>query len=227
MQRNRALLREIENTNQPSFIPTNVLREHKSIAQEFKFKAANQNTHDIDSSMNSMHNTLYNLIRNNRNNTTQKISIGITEYFSKPIEVLNDKDLVHPVTGIIHEKGTISIPTNEKIYDDKYHHSNVFTLYPRSSIRKLFDNLTTSLIQNHEDNIARLEGASNHKLEFIENIYVKFHKLNPPFARSFVLTSKKLADKKAILDPKNKDDKCFLYATGISEFCDVVMNLVI
>ena len=75
--------------------------------------------------------------------------------------------------------------------------------------------------------MARLEGASNHKLEFIENIYVKFHKLNPPFARSFVLTSKKLADKKAILDPKNKDDKCFLYATGISEFCDVVMNLVI
>ena len=26
MQRNRALLREIENTNQPSFIPTGVLR---------------------------------------------------------------------------------------------------------------------------------------------------------------------------------------------------------
>ena len=48
----------------------------------------------------------------------------------------------------------------------------VFTLYPRSSIRKLLDDLTTSLIQNQEDNMARLEGASNHKLEFIENIYV-------------------------------------------------------
>ena len=57
MQRNRALLREIENTNQPSFIPADVLRVHKSIAQEIKFRATNQNTHDIDSAMNSMHNT--------------------------------------------------------------------------------------------------------------------------------------------------------------------------
>ena len=48
----------------------------------------------------------------------------------------------------------------------------VFTLYPRSRIRKLLDDLTASLIQNQEDNMARLEGASNHKLEFIENIYV-------------------------------------------------------
>ena len=78
--------------------------------------------------MNSMCNTLNNLIHNNRNNSTQKVSIEITEKFLKPKEVLNDKDLVDPVTGIIHKKGTISIPANEKVYDDKYHHSNVFTL---------------------------------------------------------------------------------------------------
>ena len=54
--------------------------------------------------MNSMHDTLYNLIRNNRNNTTQKIFIGITEHFSKPKDVLNNEDLVDPVTGIIHKK---------------------------------------------------------------------------------------------------------------------------
>ena len=38
----------------------------------------NQNATDIDTAMNSMRDTLYNLIRNNGNNTTQKISIGIT-----------------------------------------------------------------------------------------------------------------------------------------------------
>ena len=224
MQQNRALLREIENTNQPSFIPTDVLRAHKGIAQQFKFKARNQNTTDIDSAMNSMRDTLHNLIRNNRNNTTQKISIGITEHFSKPKEILNDKDLVDPVTGIIHKKGIISIPTNEKVYDDKYHHSNVFTLYPRSSIRKLLDDLTTSLIQNREDNMARLEGASNHKLAFIENIYVKFHKINPPSARSFVLTPRKLADKKTILIQKIKMISVF-YMQQVYQF--LVMNLVI
>ena len=72
--------------------------------------------------------------------------------------------------------------------------------------------------------MARLEGASNHKLEFIENIYVKFHKINPPSARSFVLTPRKLADKKNYINPKNKDDKCFLYATGISVFSDELGN---
>ena len=175
MQRNRALLREIENTNQPSFIATDVLRAHRGIAKTFKFKARNQNATDIRSAMNSIRDTLYNLIRNNRNNTTQEISIGITEHFSEPKKVLNDKDSVDPLTGIIHRKGTISIPTNERVYDDKYHHSNVFTLHPKSSIRKLLDDLTASLIQNQEDNVARLEGASNHKLEFIDNIYVTFH----------------------------------------------------
>ena len=218
------MLREIENTNQPSFIPTDVLRVHKGIAQEFKFKARNQNAHDIDSAKNSMRKTLYNLIRNNRNNTTQEISIGITEHFSKPKEVLNDKDFVDSVTNIIHKKGTISILTNEKVYDDKYYHSSVFTLFPWSSIRKLLDDLTTSLIQNREDIMARLEGASNHKFEFIDNIYVKFHIINPPSAKRFVLTPKKLADKKAIINQKNKDDKYFLYATGISVFSDELGN---
>ena len=63
-----------------------------------------------------MRDTLYNLIRNNRNNTTQKISIGITEHFSKRREVLNDKDLVDSSTGITHRRGTISILTNERVY---------------------------------------------------------------------------------------------------------------
>ena len=38
-----------------------------------------------------MRNTLYNLIRNNRNNETQRIQIGVTERFSKPEEILNNK----------------------------------------------------------------------------------------------------------------------------------------
>ena len=35
-----------------------VLRAHKGIVQQFKYKARNQNATDIDTAMNSMHDTL-------------------------------------------------------------------------------------------------------------------------------------------------------------------------
>ena len=147
MQRND-VLRKIKNVKQLSFVSIDVLRVHKGIAQQFKYKARNQNATDIDTAMNSKPDTLYNLIRNNRNNTIQKISIWITEHFSKPKEILNDKDLVDPSTGVMHKNDAISISTNEIVYDNKYHHSNVLTLYPRYSIGKLLGNLTAFLIQN-------------------------------------------------------------------------------
>ena len=95
---------EIKNVNQPSFIPTDVLRAHQGIPQQFKYKSRNQNATNIDAAMNSMCDTLYNLIRKNRNNATQKISIGVTEHFSKSKEILNDKDLVDHLTGVTHKK---------------------------------------------------------------------------------------------------------------------------
>ena len=203
MQRNRALLREIQNTNQPSFSPTPLLRAHKGIAQVFKLKADNDTKFTISDAINSMRDTLYNSIPNNRNNTTQKIQIGVAECFSKPEEVLNNRDLVDSVTGIIHKKGTVYIPTNREVEDDKYHQSDVLTLYSRSSIRKILDDLNTSLIQKREDNMARLEGANNHKWKYIKETFVRFHELNPPSARSFVLTPKKLAGKKGYNKSKN------------------------
>ena len=72
--------------------------------------------------------------------------------------------------------------------------------------------------------MARLEGASNHKLEFHDNIYVKFHVINPPSAISFLPTPKKLANKGAKINLQNKDDKCFLHAVGLSVFSDDLGN---
>ena len=222
LQQKRELLEEIKYINKPPFIPTDILRAHTCVTQQFKFKARNGNAIDIETPINSMRNTLYNLIRDNIYNTTRRISVGNTENFSKPKEVLNYTDLVDPAKGIAHRRGTISVPTNERGFDDKYHHSNIFKLHPRSSIRKLLDKLIQSLNQNREDNMARLEGASNHKLEFINNIYIKFHEINPPNTRSYISTPKKLLNKNAIINPQNKDSKCFLYATAILFYYDEI-----
>ena len=95
-----------------------------------------------------------------------------------------------------------------------------FTLYHRSSIRRLLDNLTESLIQKRKDNLARLEGASNHKSKYVNEIYIRFYKINPPNTRTYISTPKKLLNKNAIINPQNKDDKCFLYAIAISVYYD-------
>ena len=70
--------------------------------------------------------------------------------------------------------------------------------------------------------MARLDGVSNHKTEFINNIYVKFHEINPPLARSFIPTPKKLANKNAIINAQNNYNKFFLYSTGTSIYYDEI-----
>ena len=66
--------------------------------------------------------------------------------------------------------------------------------------------------------MAILEGSSNYRLEFTNNVYIKFHETNTSSTRSYIPTPKKLANKNAILKPQNKDDKCFLCSTGISVY---------
>ena len=52
--------------------------------------------------------------------------------------------------------------------------------------------------------MARLESASNHKLEFINNIYIKFREINPPNTRNYIPRPKKLFNKNAIINPQKK-----------------------
>ena len=69
--------------------------------------------------------------------------------------------------------------------------------------------------------MARLEGSSNHRLEFF-NIYVQLHEINVPSTRSYVSTPKKLANIKVIINPKSNNNKCFFYSTGLSVYYDEI-----
>ena len=70
MQQNREFLSNIKYTNKPSFLQRDILKAHKDVVKQFKFKARNKNAVNINKAMDSMRSTLYNLIRNNRNNAT-------------------------------------------------------------------------------------------------------------------------------------------------------------
>ena len=80
------------------------------------------------------------------------------------------------------------------------------------------------LIQNCEDNFAKIEGDSSHKLKYIKQFIINFHEINPPNARSYIPTQPKLYAKKAIINPENHKDKCFIHAIIISLYHDEVKN---
>ena len=175
----------------------------------------------IESALDSMHDTLYELIRDNRENQAQKVRLVVIECFSKQEQIHNNKALHDPVTGITHKKGTLLIPTDREIEKDKYHYSNILTLEPRVHIKKLLNNLFAMLIQNCEDNSAKIKGDSSHKLKYIKQFIIKFHEINQPNARSHIPTPPKLYAKKAIINPENhKDNKCFIHAIVISLYHD-------
>ena len=88
MQQKRELVEEIKDKTKPFFLPTEAWRAHKGNTQVFKFKARNENAINIEEAINNMCNTLYTLIRNNRNNASQRVSIGVVKIFSKPKEFL-------------------------------------------------------------------------------------------------------------------------------------------
>lgn len=159
---------------------------HKGIAKQFKFKSSNEYAYNAQIAMNSMRNTLYDLIKHNRGDATQKISLGMTEHFSKTAD-------------------------NKRIEDNLYHTSKPITLYSQSSIRRLLDNLVESLYQTQMKNMSNLLGSIGMTTEFIDTIYIKFHEIDPPGVRSFIPTPKQLENKKAVIDPKNNHNICFLY----------------
>ena len=70
-------LDQIKQQGMPRFIEAQPLKLHNGIAKQFKFSSTNKFAYTISDAMNSVRDTLYQLIRDNTNNTTQKISIGM------------------------------------------------------------------------------------------------------------------------------------------------------
>lgn len=121
----------------------------------------------------------------------------------------------------------MSVDNNQKVYNkdnnnvqifDKYHYTQPITLYPNSSIRRILGELEERITQNRFDNMATNEGSSNQMSLYIDNLYIKFHEIDPPGVRSFIDTPIDLKNKNATINPNNNDNKCFLYSVGISIF---------
>lgn len=63
---------------------------------------------------------------------------------------------------------------------------------PTTDIKDLLEDLTQSLLQKRVKNIAAHDGSSGHTLKYIKEIFIRFHGMNPPNARNYIPTPKKL-----------------------------------
>ena len=201
------LLDQIKQQRKPNFIETKPLSLHSGVAKQFKFTSTNKFAYNISDAMNSMRDTLYNLIKDNRNGATQKISIGVKEKLAKNMGIKNRQDFYHNIS-------------NDVQIIDKYHYTQPKTLYPGSSIKKLLNNLEGKIIQNRFNNMASNEGSSNQRSLYIDDIYIKFHEIDPPGVRSFIETPLDLKNKNATINPKNNGNMCFLISVAINIFHD-------
>ena len=159
---NTKILGEIKQKRKANFIETNLLRLHKGIAILFKFTATNKYAHTISDALNSVRNVLYNKIRKNRKNVSQKISIDVKEKLSKNLGKNNA------------QREYSYFVDNNKQEINKYHKSNNLTLYPNSDIETFIDKFEDQVIQNRFDNMAANEGSSNHISLYFDTVYLKF-----------------------------------------------------
>ena len=199
---------EIVGIRRPHFIyEQRPVRAIKDVIQSFKYSATNKYSYTIKDTLDAVRDQLYDKIRDNRNNTTQKISISVNEILDKNIGKHNkQKEYGYNTSGYRREF-------------NKYHTSNQLILCPESDTNDLLNDLDTQVIQKRFNNMAEHEGSSNHRSLYYDTVYLKFHKINNPGVRSYIETPIDLKNKYATVNPKNyNDNKCFLYAVGISAF---------
>ena len=78
-----------------------LVRAIKDLIQSFKYSATNKYSYTIKDTLVAVRDQLYDTIRDNRNNTTLKISIGVNEILDKNIEnIISKKNMDTILVGI-------------------------------------------------------------------------------------------------------------------------------
>ena len=79
-------------------------------------------------------------------------------------------------------------------------------------IEELFD----SLLQKYQEGLEKSMKGSEFVFDSVDLLYYKLHKISLNRGGSYIDSSKWIKNKKATINPKNKDDKCFQYAITVA-----------
>ena len=81
---------------------------------------------------------------------------------------------------------------------------------------RLFKNLFESLLQKYQEGLEKSIKGSEPVFDSVDLLYYKLHKISLNGSGSYIDSSKWLKYKKATVNPKNNDDKCFQYAVTVA-----------
>ena len=133
------------------------------------------------------------LIINLQNSDTWKIQLTIA------INFISSKDAKEEC--VMHSKGKIMKLTS---YND---------------VNKIVDDLFDPLCLTYQDNLETSMREKDFIFDSVHLIYCKCHEVNLRRDGSYIDSPDWLKKKKAIIDHKNKDDKCFQHAVTVELNC--------
>ena len=77
---------------------------------------------------------------------------------------------------------------------------------------EIIDELFESLLQRYQEGLEESVKGREFVFDSIDLLYYKLHKINLNRGGSYIDSTEWLKNKKATINPKNNDDKCFQFA---------------
>ena len=104
--------------------------------------------------------------------------------------------------------------TGEEIIDHSHFHSHQQQILKENNPDEIYKKMQDKIIKSFEE---YLDKGSQWQFEKGLKLFLNINKIKPLGASSWIPLPKFLKDKKAIINPKNDDQKCFLWCVGINE----------
>ena len=80
---------------------------------------------------------------------------------------------------------------------------------------KIIEDIFGSFLQSYQKGLEESMRGSELVFDNVDSLYYKFHKIILNRGRSYIDSPKWLKYKKATINPKNNDNKCFQYAISV------------
>ena len=80
----------------------------------------------------------------------------------------------------------------------------------------LLKRLLNSFLTNYHKEVAILRNGSNFVFESVDLLFYSSYKISLKRGKSYIKSPEWVLNKKATINPKNKDDKCFQYSTAVA-----------